>query len=283
MGAVAQTPVTLEQIDSLIVVGRAEEARTVLSGWWQRAARAAIDRAQMQHAIWLRAVLTVDPTQASIDYQRLVVEYPGGPYTDRSLLRLAQAADARGDAVKARGHLRSLLRDYPASPIRADAERLLQSVEPAAEAQAQAQPLVAPAVAPERVAAPPTVAAADRQAAAPRTSSQPGPAVPPAPRPAAAPSTTAPDSVVLPRAIAGSWTVQLGAFASPERARALGTEIAAGGSEVRIVVVPPSRLIRVRTGRFLSQGAAEGLRNALVARGLEATVAGDADREEMAK
>ena len=77
--------------------------------------------------------------------------------------------------------------------------------------------------------------------------------------------------------------MQLGAFASPERARAFAAEIAEDGGEVRVVVVPPSRLIRVRTGRFLSQGAAEGLRSRFLACGLAATVAGDADREETLK
>ena len=76
--------------------------------------------------------------------------------------------------------------------------------------------------------------------------------------------------------------MQLGAFASPDRARALRDETGEGHLEVRIVLVPPSGLIRVRTGRFQSRAQAEGLRSALAARGMEAAVAGDADREETA-
>ena len=138
-----QEPSTLSQVDALVMAGRTEDAREVLMVWWDRAdvpagsrQRAPTARADLQHATWLRAVLTVDPAQAAVDYQRLVVEYPGGPYSDRALLRLAQAAEALGDMVRAREHLRVLLRDYPMSLARLDAGRMLRSVEPAAEAQA---------------------------------------------------------------------------------------------------------------------------------------------------
>lgn len=221
----AQTPSALAQIDSLVMAGSTEDARLALMTWWDQVdapvsstRRAPAARTELQHALWLRAVLTVDPAQAAVDYQRLVVEYPGGPYSGRALLRLAQAAEARGDAVRAREYLRTLLRDYPTSPARLDAGRMLPSVESAAQAQV------------------------------------PSPA--------------------------GPWTVQLGAFASLDRARALREDIGADHLDARIVLVPPSSLIRVRTGRFQSKARAEGLRSALAARGMEATVSDDADREE---
>ena len=234
----AQTPSRLTQIDSLVTEGRTEDARQALMTWWDQLDAPANSRqgapaarTELQHAVWLRAVLTVDPVQAAVDYQRLVVEYPGGAYSDRALLRLAQAAEARGNAVRSREHLRTLLRDYPTSPARLDAGRMLPSVESAVQAQALADAAVSPT---------------------------------PVPVPSPA----------------GSWTVQLGAFASLGRARALREEIGAGHLDARIVLVPPSRLIRVRTGRFQSKARAEGLRSALAARGLDATVSGDADREE---
>jgi len=229
----AQTPLGLTQIDSLVMDGRTEDARQALMMWWDHAnapvnskQRVPTARIELQYAVWLRAVLTVDPVQAAVDYQRLVVEYPAGPYSDRALLRLAQAAEARGDALQAREYLRTLLRDYPTSPARLDAGRMLPSVESLADAAASPTPVPVPSA-------------------------------------------------------AGSWTVQLGAFASLDRARALREEIGAGHLNARIVLVPPSRLIRVRTGRFQSKARAEGLRSALAARGLEATVSGDAIREEV--
>ena len=144
----AQTPSSLAQMDSLVAAGRTEDARGALTAWWDRTnvpaeskQRAPTNRAELQRAVWLRGLLTVDPTQAAVDYQRLVVEYPGGPYTDRALLRLAQTAEAKGDALRAREHLRTLLRDYPTSPSRLDAGRILQSVEAAAHANtAEAAP-----------------------------------------------------------------------------------------------------------------------------------------------
>jgi hypothetical protein len=72
-----------------------------------------------QHAIWLRALLTTDPEFSELDYRRLVIEYPGGPYSDGALLRLAQGARAWGDLEAARRYLEILVRDYPLSPLRA--------------------------------------------------------------------------------------------------------------------------------------------------------------------
>ena len=234
----AQTSPSLAQVDSLVMAGRTEDARQALMTWWDGVGglddsrqRGSAPRIDQQHAAWLRAVLTVDPAQASVDYQRLLVEYPGGPYSDRALLRLAQAAEARGDVVRALGYLRTLLRDYPTSPARLDAGRMLPSVESAVRSQA----------------------------------------------PVDAAASTSPVQESVP---AGTWTVQLGAFMSIDRARALRESIGAGHLNARIVVVPPSDLIRVRTGRFETKARAEGLRSALAARGLEATVAEDADQEE---
>ncbi|NIU77032.1 MAG: hypothetical protein GWN71_26795, partial [Gammaproteobacteria bacterium] len=54
----------------------------------------------------------LDPGEASADYRRLVDAYPDGPYADRALLRLALAAEARGDLATARLHYASLADAY---------------------------------------------------------------------------------------------------------------------------------------------------------------------------
>lgn len=104
----------LDRIEDLALSGRAEEARELLTTWWpdtfQNSSR--IDR---QKALWLRGLLTVDPLLAELDFQRLVVEYPGGPFTAEALLRLGGAAAARDDLAEAEDHFRMLLRDYPGS------------------------------------------------------------------------------------------------------------------------------------------------------------------------
>lgn len=230
-------PASLGRVDSLVVAGRTEEARIELTTWWGASAAVA-SRADAQRALWLRALLTVDPGQAGVDYQRLVVEYPGGAYSDRALLRLAQLAEASGDPARARERLRTLVRDYPASPYRLEAGRLLEEVEDAAALAAAAGPSTAP--------------------------SAPGPPA----APAAGTGT------------AGTWTVQVGAFASVVRARSLRDAVIAEGLDARLVQLPGSPLVRVRSGRFATEAEAQRLEDALAGRGFEATVAGDVLREE---
>ena len=74
----------------------------------------------------MRARLTVDPGLAALDYQRLVVEYPGGPYSDQALYRLAQAAEAQRDDRGAAKHFAALAEDYPASRNAATATEWLE-------------------------------------------------------------------------------------------------------------------------------------------------------------
>lgn len=319
VGAVSAAPLaaqdvpTLDRVDSLIAEQSIEAARATLTEWL--AARETRSRADAQRAIWQRALLTVDPEQAAVDYQRLVLEYPGGPWSDRALLRLAQGADAQGDPERARALLAALLRDYPASPARLEASALMGSLAsagggnaPAAANPAEAgqpvqsvrDPVPAARIVtlttepPAPAAAAPTKGAAAKPAAAPKRAEanartaprsaarppEPKPEQPTLPEVKVQPPKAAPPDSASPRA--DRWTVQLGAFASPERADGLKQELAAAGIQARLVLVPGSRLIRVRTGRFDSQAAADRERERLAARGLPATVAGDADREEAA-
>lgn len=107
----------LDMVDALAISGRTEEARTVLEIWWNND-RAESGRSDQQRGLWLRAVLTVDPNMATLDYQRLVVEYPGGPYSDKALVRLAMIAKADERLLDAARYYRSLLQDYPQSTER---------------------------------------------------------------------------------------------------------------------------------------------------------------------
>ncbi|HUF75955.1 MAG TPA: hypothetical protein VMM35_06740, partial [Longimicrobiales bacterium] len=120
----AQTP-SLDRVEELARLGRTEEARAALTDWWS-AARDDASQRDLQRGLWLRGRLTVDPVQAELDYQRLIVLYPSGPYTAQALFRLAQAAHAQGDAEDARRHVEALARDYAGSPSRAQAEAWLR-------------------------------------------------------------------------------------------------------------------------------------------------------------
>lgn len=116
----------LEEVDRLARAGLTDDARSALSGWWASDHDGA-SREGRQRALWLRALLTVDPGEAIRDFQRLTVLYPGGPFTDRALFRLAQAEHALGRADAARMHVEALARDYPESATRREAEDWLES------------------------------------------------------------------------------------------------------------------------------------------------------------
>lgn len=122
--AAQTTPGDLDRVEALVDAGDAEGARRALEGWWDRVGEGA-PREEFQRALWLRALLTLEADRAELDYRRLVLEYPGGPWSDRALFRLAQAAEARGDRGAAGEHLQRLLRDYPASSHLEEARRML--------------------------------------------------------------------------------------------------------------------------------------------------------------
>lgn len=249
-GASAQEVVELEQVEELTRLGRTEEARALLVAWWEES-RDDATRRDRQRALWLRGRLTVDPSQAALDFRRLTVQYPGGPFSGRALLRLAQGAWAVGDGEVADAYVQRLARDYPGSLEAREARSWLERAGPAPEpppGRAQAEPE-------EAVASP-------------------------SPAPGAGPDTAV---AAPPEEEAGpveSFAVQLGAFAQEARARALRDRMAAQGYEVRLVRVEGSDLVRVRLGRFGTLEAAEELLDTVQARGVTAALVRDAHREE---
>jgi cell division septation protein DedD len=233
----------LDTVESLSRDGRAGEARAALAGWWQDEADGA-SRLDRQRALWLRATLTLDPDSAVRDYRRLTVEYPGGPYSDRALLRIAQASEERGAIAEAARARETLVRDHPGSSLaQAAREWLAIHREPTS-----LEPV-------------PDTAESARRA----TPIPPAPSVLPPERAAGSPS--------------GDFAVQLGAFSTEGRARALVETARSRGLEPRLVRVPGSDLVRVRVGRFLDGGEALDLRERLRGMGMEAIIVQDASRE----
>ncbi|MHB1192642.1 MAG: SPOR domain-containing protein [Longimicrobiales bacterium] len=244
----AQEPPTLDRVEELARLGRAEEARVAVREWWRTAGPKA-SRRDTQRGLWLRGQLTSDATQAALDFNRLVVEYPGGPFSDLALLRLAQASYAAGDSAAAAAQVERLLQEYPSSPIRSEAEAWLATAGPV----------------PAAAAAPATPTARADSAGTPVT-------VPPA--------TPATGDAATPEAT-GEFTVQLGAFSSVARAEALLAQLSDAGFAARLARVPGSDLVRVRLGRFDSAEGAEAILWQVRDRGFTATVARDAHREEL--
>jgi len=236
----AQSP-TLQRVEDLARMGRAEEARVELMEWWGGPRDNASQR-DLQLALWLRGRLTVDPAQAELDFQRLVVLYPSSPYTPEALFRLAQGSDAQGDLEAARRHVATLARDYPSSQSRTEAEAWLRTVESGSPTSTQA--------ATQTVS--PTPAARDTAAA-------PTPPFREA-RPAQAPLT---------------WFVQFGAFADEERAFALHTELVDSGLAARLVSVEGSAFVHVRIGRFSTREEANAQLEQVRVRGYTASIVRD--------
>lgn len=263
-----QTP-ELAGVESHMAAARFAEARAALERWWDGEPSAPRD--ERQHALWLRARLTVDPAMAELDYRRLVVEYPGGPWSDDALLRLAQGAEFRGEASDARRYLEILVRDYPDSPHRVEARDRLRRLEEVPDAAPSPS-------APE--AAPP-----DRTASLPDPDVAPPARTPSLPDPEdAAPSPPAtdegPDDPTPPvGADDGEFTLQLGAFSSHEGARRLSAAARDAGVDVRIVQVEGSPFFRVRTGAYPTRGEAGLAAERLQELGFDSVVSGDRHRE----
>lgn len=256
---------TLAEAERLVEEGRFAPARQLVEGWWNDRQEGA-SRRELQTAIWLRAVLTVEPDMADLDYRRLVVEFPGGPYSDEALLRLARGAEARGDLPAARRYLAILVRDYPGSPHRPEARTLLAQLPERAEGEAAAE-----------------ADRADRGAGAAGESA----VEPPAPQPDArgperrireAPAPE-PRERGLEAPEVAPHTVQLGAFSTLEGAESLAARARDEGLQVRVVRVEGSDLFRVRLGGFRTPDGARERAAGIRDRGFDATISSDRDRE----
>jgi hypothetical protein len=151
----AQEP--LDQVESLVDDSRYGEAREVLEAWWE-GHDGVPPRTELARGLWYRALLTVDPSLAEMDYRRLVVEFPSGEKADEALLRLAQGAELVGDDAAVARYLQILLQDYPGSPHQAEAralrERILDVDREEGGPNAEAEPAPVPEAerAPEREA-----------------------------------------------------------------------------------------------------------------------------------
>lgn len=234
---------SLDRVDALARAGSVEGARKELLRWYDDRGAAA-SREEQQRALWLRAALTVDPSQAALDLRRLILEYPGGAWTAGALLRLGLLAETGERYADAAERYQVLVRDYSASEAATTARMRLERM-----------PVESP------------LAATRASGSAPTPASAP----PPATKPGGDPSVTA--------APAGDFTVQLGAFGSRERALALVAQAREAGLDVRLVTMPGSDLIRVRVGRFADPEAARPVYERVVDRGFEAAVIPGASRE----
>jgi len=267
----------LEQVEQLTRLGRTEEARDALMGWWSDE-RPDASRRDVQRGLWLRGRLTVDPIQAELDFRRLAVLYPSGQFTPDAIMRLAQASFAMGDEAAARRYVATLVRDYPRAEARDRAEVWL----------ADAGPVPPPGDTPTRAVSLPDAEGAMVADSVKTESAGEAEAerVDPGDADIEAVGEVADDEVADDEDSAAedaepvvNYYVQLGAFAEEERAFALHAEVDAAGVEVRVVRVEGSRFTHVRVGRFSERSAAVDVLEELTAQGISAALVRD-DREE---
>lgn len=236
-----QEGASLVEVEGLMAQGRIMEARGALETWWTSRFSMA-SRADRQRGIWLRGKLTVDPSMAELDFKRLALEFPGGPYSDDALCRLALSADLRRDLREAQGFFENLIRDYPSSPRIQEARRWIS--EHAAEIAALPE--------------------------------EPSPDSLPTKPVGEAHGDTQASGV----ASGGPFSVQLGAFRSLERALSLAERLKEIGYRPRVVRTPGNDLARVRIGAFDARGGAEALARELEQRGFDVTLVTNTGSEE---
>jgi len=229
-GGVSTGVLTLNRVQARLDEGRVREARGELERWW---AQHQVDggTGELQRALWLRALLTVDPRIADVDFRRLVLEFEDGPYAGQARLRLGQSAHALGDMDAAREHYLALERDYPRSGLRLAARSWLDRY-------------------------------ADGATAVPLGRTMP-PAVTPA-EPAVRPDDTA--SAVR---AAQVLSVELGVFRDPRVAAELRERALSAGLAPRITRRPDGSS-SVRVGRFVHRDEALALRHRALTLGFQA-------------
>lgn len=251
---------TLEEVDALVREGRMQEAREALVAWIEANPRP--DRVERQRILWWQAVLTLDPAQAEPIYRRLVLEYPGGSFTDQALYRLALAAELRGDLLEAEAGFSTLVRDYPVSALHPEAAAWLSRNRDALAAAHARVDAAAREAGPDTRADPVTVP--------PRSDVQKAP--PP------------PDTRLRPEAgDTRDYTAQVGAFSTAERALTVAQGVLEAGFDARVVQVEGSDFFRVRVGRFGTVEEAREMIARLRAAGLDAGLATGATKERVVR
>jgi hypothetical protein len=123
--------------------GRIREARLELMQWWDLHSATGPD-GELQRALWLRGLLTVDPRIATVDFRRLALEFPEGSYTGQARLRLAQSAHAQGDREGAKELYVALERDFPNTGLRLAARAWLDWYAPGTIRERGAPPASVP-------------------------------------------------------------------------------------------------------------------------------------------
>lgn len=258
--AARQAP-TLQEVESLMASGRYDEARAALdrllgAGADTDAAAPLAGEARVQ-ALLLRGRLAVDPEAAEADYLAVALGYPTAPGAAEALLRIGQGALARGDAQRAIGYLERLVRDYPTAAQHAPGLVWLARAQRALGNESLGCATLSRARDAARGDTELIALIRDLSFTCPAGGGATGPAV-------TAPANATPSGVVGPSGANAPtdvvFTIQVGAFSSGDAADRFAAELRDKGFDARVVLLPGSDLVRVRSGRYAA--AADAAREA---------------------
>ncbi len=220
----------------LATEGRTDSARSIIR---RELSNVTTQDARYPAILFTAGVISTDPDSARTYFRRVSIEYSNSNWADRAILRLAQLAYAAGDKDAAVRSAEQIIRDYPFSPIRAEAAFIAARVlldQRNDEAGCQYLSMT-------RDAAGQNIELANRAAfylqrcAAPSTTAQP----------AAQPSSSA----------TANFAVQVAAVQNPAAADELMRGLRRDGYDAQ--VTREDGYLKVRVGRFRRRADAEAL------------------------
>jgi len=315
-GASAQARVAdpvLQRIDSLVAAGSLDEARTGLEKWIAGHPPGAAASGAQAQALYLEGRLATDWKGAEDAYLSVVLGYPTSPHAPDALLLLGKgllAAASTGSpstaAIRAASYLERLINDYPGNPLRDEArlwlarawsesgraglgcgllrETLANGTDPGITAAMRSDSSAMCALDRQETAPPARPIAAPRRdsTAAPVTRRDSTSAARSAARDTATavrPTTPPPPRSEPPR-VNGRYTVQVAAMRFRDGANTIAARLRSAGFDARVVDLEGSGLIRVRVDTFATAAEAAALAQRIRARGFDADVYSDVDKEK---
>lgn len=246
--------------------GQVSEARTIIDSLFRTISN---DSPRLADALFARATLATGVLDASLDYERIIREFPSSRRREQSLLRAAQRSFAAGDNAKALEYLGTMNRDYRADSSQATADYwmarvLLEQHEIAAACAASGEAASHAAAAGTALMA--DIAAESAGSCAPDVASASGDSISPA-------STRTRQAVVLSVGAPArkTYAVQVSAYDTKSDAEAMSRRLKKEGLDAH--VDGTTKPFRVRIGHYSTYPDAAAALRELKARNLAGFVA----------
>jgi hypothetical protein len=135
----AQLPADAGQVRALLDAASFPAAREMVLRLWAERGDS-LRGEERSEALFLRAILTLDPAAAETDLRRIVVEHPSSPDADAALLRLALLRLEGGEASEASTLLERLEAGYPQSQLLAASAEWRRRIAATSATEEEARP-----------------------------------------------------------------------------------------------------------------------------------------------